>query len=111
MLILIGFTFIANTQIELLYEAPSNSAPVLVVDNSVKNAVVNFLANATSFSLYNLDNSLFRECTLPAGVSAGSSWWVSCPTLSLFDYDSTNFECIIVKPAGAPEGVLQTWVV
>ncbi len=110
-LLLLVSSMIANAQIDLIYEAPAHSSPVLVADNCVKNAIVDFNTNPTEFYLYNLDNSLFRTCELPAGITAASLWWVSYPTLSLFDCDSTNVEYILVQPAGMPEGTPHTWVV
>ncbi len=101
----IGLTFLAKAQIELIYESPAHSGPVLVSDNNVKNAVVDFNTHPTEFNIYNLDNSLFRTCQLPTGVEATGSWWVSYPTLTLFDCDSTNLEYILVRPGNQSQSI------
>lgn len=99
----------AKAQIDPIGEYQANqSNMVLVDDNLVKIYAGDY--NDPTFTLYNLDNSIYREIDVPQTDITGN-YFVYYISRSLFDCDTTTIEYVVYhSEMSQMEGVDNRWV-
>ncbi|HKK40502.1 MAG TPA: T9SS type A sorting domain-containing protein [Cryomorphaceae bacterium] len=102
-------TTAVHSQIDLIGEYEANeSQMVLVDDNLLKIFVSNY--GEGSFTLYNLDNTVYREIDIPQ-VGISGTHFVYFISRSLFDCDTTTVEYVVYNAEMSPMGgVDNRWV-
>ncbi|MCZ4408455.1 T9SS type A sorting domain-containing protein [Cryomorphaceae bacterium 1068] len=99
----------ASAQIDLIGEYQADQSQlVLVDDNLLKVFTSNY--DEGSFTLYNLDNTIYREIDIPQ-VGISGTHFVYFISRSLFDCDTTTVEYVLYNADMSPMGgVDNRWV-